>query len=148
MKNFSIPMSRRDFFKLAGLTTAGVMLSNSGEEKKVSAAENHLNFDDKKIPTLMTADICVCGGGPSGTAAAITAAKNGAKVVLIERGISLGGLQTLGCVYPCMPTFCYDSDTPYIDEIKAEVFIRLKFYRKFMMKCAKKTALKFYIIFR
>ena len=117
MKTFSIPMSRRDFFKLAGLTTAGVMLSNSGEEKKVSAAENHLHFDDKKIPQLLSADVCVCGGGPAGTAAAITAAKNGAKVVLIERGISLGGLQTLGCVYPCMPTFCYDSDTPYIDEI-------------------------------
>lgn len=116
MKSFSIPISRRDFFKLAGLTTAGVMLSNSVEEKKVHAAEP-VNFDGKNIPELLSADVCVCGGGPAGTAAAITAAKNGAKVILIERGITLGGLQTLGCVYPCMPTFCYDSDTPYIDEI-------------------------------
>ena len=122
-KNISvnIPISRRNFFKLAGLTTAGMMLSDSVEEKKVSAAESHLNFDDKNIQTLLTADICVCGGGPSGTAAAITAAKNGKKVVLVERGISLGGLQTLGCVYPCMPTFCYDSDTPYIDEINSRM---------------------------
>lgn len=114
--NFTIPVSRRDFFKLAGLTTAGVILSDSAENKKVSAAEN-INFNDKNIPQLLSADICVCGGGPSGTAAAITAAKNGAKVILIERGITLGGLQTLGCVYPCMPTYCYESDTPYIDEI-------------------------------
>ncbi len=117
MKGFSIPMSRRDFFKLAGLTTAGVMLSNSGEEKKVSAAESRLNFDDKDIPTLLSADVCVCGGGSAGTAAAISAAKNGAKVVLIERGITLGGLQTLGCVFPMMPTKIKGSDTPYILEV-------------------------------
>ena len=94
--NFSIPISRRDFFKIAGLTTAGVMLSNSGEEKKVSAAESHFNFDNQNIPQLLSADVCVCGGGPAGTAAAVTAARNGLKVVLIEQGTVLGGLQTQG----------------------------------------------------
>lgn len=114
--NFTIPVSRRDFFKLAGLTTAGIILSDSTENKKVSAAEN-INFNDKNIPQLLSADICICGGGPSGTAAAITAAKNGAKVILIERGITLGGLQTLGCVFPVMPTKITGSDTPYILEL-------------------------------
>lgn len=47
--NFTIPVSRRDFFKLAGLTTAGIILSDSTENKKVSAAEN-INFNDKNIP--------------------------------------------------------------------------------------------------
>ena len=38
--DFKIPISRRDFFKLAGLTTAGVMLSHPVAEKKaVFAAE-------------------------------------------------------------------------------------------------------------
>ena len=39
MKNFSIPMSRRDFFKFAGLATAGMIFSNSFAEKKVFAEE-------------------------------------------------------------------------------------------------------------
>ena len=74
--NFKIPISRRDFFKLAGLTTAGVMLSNSVEEKKVSAAESHFNFDNQNIPQLLSADVCVCGGGPAGIAAAYSLKNN------------------------------------------------------------------------
>ncbi len=119
MENFSIPISRRVFFKLAGLTTAGTILSNSIDTKKVEAAPvaKNYNFDGAQIQTLLSADVCVCGGGSAGTAAAIIAAKNGAKVVLIERGITLGGLQTLGCVFPVMPTKIVGTDTPYILEL-------------------------------
>ncbi|MBR1397917.1 MAG: FAD-dependent oxidoreductase [Selenomonadaceae bacterium] len=119
-QRFDIPISRRDFMKLAGLTAGAFFSGNVDSTKKVEASTNiekHFNFEGANIPTLMSADVCVCGGGPAGTAAAITAAKNGLKVILIEKGISLGGLQTLGCVYPCMPTFAYDSDTPYINEL-------------------------------
>jgi NADPH-dependent 2,4-dienoyl-CoA reductase/sulfur reductase-like enzyme len=98
----NIPISRRDFMKLAGLATAGVILNPSVE--KVEAAERlsgeKIKYAGKEIPLLYNVDVCVCGGGPSGTAAAISAARNGAKVVLIEKGIALGGLATLGCVYP------------------------------------------------
>ena len=69
------------------------------------------------LPVLFNMDVCVVGGGSAGTAAAVTAARRGAKTVLVERGITLGGLQTAGCVYPCMPTFAYGSDTPYINEL-------------------------------
>ncbi len=62
-------------------------------------------------------DVCVVGGGAAGTAAAVSAARKGAKVVLVERGISLGGLATKGCVFPCMPTFVDGSDTPYITDL-------------------------------
>ena len=120
MKNFQIPISRRDFMKLAGLTTLGTMLSEvNNDNQKIEAAtvEKSFNFDGANIPTLLNAEVCVCGGGPSGTAAAVTAARNGLKVVLIERGISLGGLQTLGCVLPCMSTKVDNSDTPYIKEL-------------------------------
>lgn len=123
MKSFSIPISRRDFFKIAGLTTAGAILSNSVEKtEKVFAAEKmsdkKIKYAGKNIPVLYDVDVCVCGGGPSGTAAAISAAKNGAKVVLLEKGIALGGLAVLGCVYPFMQTHAPNSDTPYISEIK------------------------------
>ncbi len=42
------------------------------------------------------ADVVVCGGGPAGLAAAISAARAGAKVQLIERQNCLGGVWTAG----------------------------------------------------
>jgi hypothetical protein len=44
------------------------------------------------------ADVVVVGGGPSGLAAAVAAARNGAKVVLLERYNHLGGLASGGMV--------------------------------------------------
>lgn len=46
------------------------------------------------------ADIVVCGGGLAGTAAAIAAARQGKKVVLIEENGVLGGAATIGLVTP------------------------------------------------
>ena len=124
--DFKIPISRRDFMKLAGLTTAGVLLNGATEHveaaEKVNGAK--IKYAGKEIPVLYDVDICVCGGGPSGTAAAICAARNGAKVVLIERGIALGGLAVLGCVYPFMRTFAPNSDTPYLAEIKRRLLAK------------------------
>jgi len=117
-KSFLIPISRRDLLKFAGITAAGAVLSSN---KTVEAAEppkqQNFNFNGAQIPTLLRADVCVVGGGPSGTAAAVTAARNGASVVLIEQGTVLGGLQTQGLVYPAMPTRIFNSDTPYITDL-------------------------------
>ena len=117
-KSFLIPISRRDLLKFAGITAAGAVLSSN---KTVEAAEppkqQSFNFNGAQIPTLLHADVCVVGGGPSGTAAAVTAARNGVSVVLIEQGTVLGGLQTQGLVYPAMPTRIFNSDTPYITDL-------------------------------
>jgi hypothetical protein len=43
-------------------------------------------------------DVLVVGGGPSGTAAAVAAARCGAEVILLERNNHLGGLSTGGLV--------------------------------------------------
>ncbi len=45
-------------------------------------------------------DLVVCGGGPSGFIGAIAAARQGAKVALIERYGFLGGMATAGLVAP------------------------------------------------
>ena len=41
-------------------------------------------------------DVVVCGGGTAGCAAAIAAAKGGAKTLLVERSFSVGGMLTVG----------------------------------------------------
>lgn len=45
-------------------------------------------------------DVLVCGGGPSGFTAAVSAARNGAKAILIERYGFPGGMLTSGYVNP------------------------------------------------
>ncbi len=52
----------------------------------------------REIPVLREVDVVVVGGGPGGCAAAITAARNGAKTLLIERYGHLGGMATGGLV--------------------------------------------------
>ncbi|TVR53219.1 MAG: FAD-dependent oxidoreductase [Spirochaetaceae bacterium] len=50
----------------------------------------------KKTPIVESADVVVCGGGPAGTAAAISAARSGARVRLLENHGCLGGIWTSG----------------------------------------------------
>ena len=52
----------------------------------------------RSIPVFRTCDVLVVGGGPSGIAAAVAAARTGADVVLLERYNHLGGLSTGGLV--------------------------------------------------
>lgn len=50
------------------------------------------------VPVVSRSDVLVVGGGPAGTSAAIAAARNGAKVALLERYNHLGGLASGGMV--------------------------------------------------
>ena len=45
-----------------------------------------------------TYDVAVIGGGVAGVAAALAAARRGAKTVLIEKTVAMGGLATNGLV--------------------------------------------------
>jgi hypothetical protein len=45
-------------------------------------------------------DVIVCGGGPSGVAAAVSAARRGARTLLVERYGFCGGMATVGLVNP------------------------------------------------
>lgn len=48
----------------------------------------------RKIDVVQEADVVVIGGGPAGISAAVSAARNGAKTILLEMFGSLGGMQT------------------------------------------------------
>ena len=52
----------------------------------------------REVPIYAKCDVLVVGGGPSGTAAAVAAARAGADVILLERYNHLGGLSTGGLV--------------------------------------------------
>jgi len=52
----------------------------------------------RELPVFHTTDVCVVGGGFAGVCAAVAAARTGAKVALVERYGSLGGLFTNGMV--------------------------------------------------
>lgn len=57
------------------------------------------------IPEKLSADVIVVGGGPAGMCAAIAAAREGSKVLLVERSGSCGGMATQGMVGPFMTSY-------------------------------------------
>jgi hypothetical protein len=59
---------------------------------------NNVREEARSIPVRQEADVLVIGGGPSGVAAAVAAARTGAKTVLVERHGFLGGMWTAGLV--------------------------------------------------
>lgn len=100
-------ITRRDFLRTsaagaAGGAAAGGLLSSvaagapAADATPSPAAETHRFTRD--IPTEAGFDLVVAGGGPAGTAAAVCAARLGAKVLLLEAAGCLGGMGTSGLV--------------------------------------------------
>ncbi len=56
-----------------------------------------------KTPISFSCDVLVCGGGFAGISAALSAARHGKKVVLIEKEYLLGGLGTAGLITIYLP---------------------------------------------
>ncbi len=57
----------------------------------------------RELPVIAEADVLVIGGGPGGIGAAVAAARNGAKTILVERFGSFGGTWTAGLLSAIMP---------------------------------------------
>ena len=59
---------------------------------------NYIKEPEKTVPVLQKYETVVAGGGIAGISAALAAARNSSKTLLIEREFMLGGLATAGLV--------------------------------------------------
>ncbi len=80
-----------------------------------------VNITNKEIPITGEYDVLVAGGGLGGIAAALSAARNGAKTAILEKNNYLGGVATAGMccsVFNCLRT---ESGNIAIDGIPLEI---------------------------
>lgn len=78
-----------------------------------------------EIPVKYDYDVAVIGGGPAGFCAAVAAARNGARTILVERYGSGGGMATAGLVGPFMTSYDKSGEKMIIRGMFEEVIERL-----------------------
>jgi hypothetical protein len=91
-------LKRRSFLRAAfsGAAITPGLLSAADVEKAIVQSEGKFHEPAMDLPLVEDADVIVCGAGPAGVAAAITAARAGAKVRVFEWRGCLGGVWTAG----------------------------------------------------
>ncbi len=89
--NSANAQTRRTFIQAASVASAAAVSA------PLTAAESKVS---QRFSRVIKTDVLVCGGGCAGIAAALSAARNGAKTLLIERaGFSGGIITTVGLPY-------------------------------------------------
>lgn len=105
-------LNRRKFFRTA-LTGAGSLLvapalvPAAEQSTAGKSAPNQFHEPAHELPLYEEADVIVCGAGPAGIAAAVTASRAGARTRLFEVHGCLGGVWTAGLL-----TYIFDFDKP------------------------------------
>ena len=98
--------NRRNFLKgasLAAVAGGGVVGRAASRDVEGGVA---LSGVSRLSQPWLSADVVVAGGGPAGVCAAVSAARMGAKTILVERFGCLGGNLTLGHVSPILGKVC------------------------------------------
>ena len=111
MKSDKISLNRRNFLGMAALGAGAVCLPKPSfsSESNETIQNDSLGFSEpaRQLSVIDDVDVIVCGGGPAGVSAAISAARTGAKVRLFEVHGCLGGVWTAGLL-----TWIFDFDKP------------------------------------
>jgi len=104
---------RRRWFCQTLLAGAGAVLGapavlrGAASAAKPEPADSQFHEPAHDLPLCTDADVIVCGGGPAGVAAAVAAARAGARTRLLEINGCLGGVWTAGLL-----TYIFDFDKP------------------------------------
>jgi hypothetical protein len=98
MNPFDASRSRRSFLEVSAMAAVAGSQLASAEEAASDATGRPNEFPEPPLhlPLVCDADVIICGGGPAGVTAAITAARSGARVRLFEWRGCLGGVWTAG----------------------------------------------------
>lgn len=112
-----LPVSRR---QLLAASLSGALLPTAlrAADSTPVDSPDQLTEAERTIPIVDTTDVLVCGGGPAGIATAISAARTGASVRILEAHGCLGGVWTSG-----MLSYVMDAEKPGLN---AELPRRLK----------------------
>lgn len=89
-------MNRRRFFRSSLAAASGSAVVPAVAADSPSAKPGFYPEPARDIPLIEDVDVIVCGAGPAGVSAAITAARTGARVRLFEWRGCLGGVWTAG----------------------------------------------------
>ena len=87
-------VTRRGFF--GGAIAAAPLFSPVTGLAGAVPKKGEIREEARSLPLAGECDVLVAGGGPAGIAAAVTAARGGAKVTLLEAHGALGGIWTSG----------------------------------------------------
>ena len=92
------PMKRRNFFKISLPGIAGLNLfSGTGSLAPEILVEDGKVIEGQRHTAIKGSyDLIVCGAGPAGVCAAISAARSGVSTLLVEVNGCLGGIWTAG----------------------------------------------------
>lgn len=85
-----------------------------------------MNGVEAVTPVGDEVDVVVAGGGTAGVAAAVAAARTGARTLLVEKGACLGGAATMRNVVTFCGLYEHTSGAPVVRGIAAEVIARLR----------------------
>ncbi len=96
MNRNSSQINRRQFIhtSFSGAATLAALGQGSADAAKSPQMEGQYSEDAHILPLISDADVIVCGAGPAGVTAAISAARAGARVRLFELHGALGGVWT------------------------------------------------------
>jgi len=84
-------LNRRKFLQTGAFATFSPLVS---EDALAKTNPNEVSEPKRNLPVVKETGVIVCGGGPAGVAAALSAARSGAKTTLIEVHGCLGGVWT------------------------------------------------------
>ncbi len=135
------PLSRRDLLRAAGATGVGALVGASGAAGNPNGPAGPavqkppegpsqpcatIREPARHVPVVDDCDLCVIGGGSTGVFAAVSAARLGARVALVENPGLFGGVATASLVNIWHSVFDTADKRQIIGGLTTEVMDRLK----------------------